>query len=61
MQCLNLCLSTDSTHASAFNNLAVLHHKMGRTNLAKAYFMSAKGLEPNLFEPNANLEFLQNP
>ncbi|RZC00554.1 tetratricopeptide repeat protein 8, partial [Asbolus verrucosus] len=42
MQCLNLCLSSDSTHASAFNNLAVLHHKMGRTNLAKAYFTSAK-------------------
>ncbi|KAJ3626542.1 hypothetical protein MTP99_017029 [Tenebrio molitor] len=61
VQCLNLCLSSDSTHASAFNNLAVLHHKMGKINLAKAYFTSAKGLEPDLYEPKVNLEFLQNP
>lgn len=60
LQCLNLCLASDSTHASAFNNLAVLHHKMGRTNLAKAYFTSAKSLEPDLLEAKTNLEFLQN-
>ncbi|KAJ8967484.1 hypothetical protein NQ314_002798 [Rhamnusium bicolor] len=60
IQCLTLCLSSDSTHASAFNNLAVLHHKMGRINLAKAYLTSAKELEPNLAEPQANMEFLQN-
>ncbi|EFA10327.1 tetratricopeptide repeat protein 8 [Tribolium castaneum] len=60
VQCLNLCLSSDSTHASAFNNLAVLHHKMGRINLAKAYFTSAAALDPNLYEPKTNLEFLQS-
>ncbi|KAJ8982886.1 hypothetical protein NQ317_004316 [Molorchus minor] len=60
IQCLTLCLSSDSSHASALNNLAVLHHKMGRTNLAKAYLASAKGMEPEMTEPQANLDLLQN-
>nr|XP_023027853.1 tetratricopeptide repeat protein 8 [Leptinotarsa decemlineata] len=60
IQCLNLCLSSDSAHASAFNNLAVLHHKTGKVNLAKAYLTSARTLEPELEEPKINLEHLQN-
>ncbi|CAG9835183.1 unnamed protein product [Diabrotica balteata] len=59
VQCLNLCLSSNSTHAPAFNNLAVLYHKMGKINLAKAYLTSAKTLEPDLMEVQVNLEFLQ--
>ncbi|KAG5894234.1 hypothetical protein JTB14_002283 [Gonioctena quinquepunctata] len=60
MHCLNLCLSANSTHSSAFNNLAVLHHKMGKVNLARAYLTSAKTLEPDLEEPQINLKRLQN-
>ncbi|CAH0554642.1 unnamed protein product [Brassicogethes aeneus] len=60
IQCLSLCLSSDPSHASAFNNLAIFHHKMGRTNLARVYLTTAKQLEPNLWEPQANLEFLQS-
>lgn len=60
IQCLNLCLLADSSHAEAFNNLAVLHHKMGRTNLSKAYFSSALTLEPNMIEAKKNMDLLQN-
>lgn len=60
MQCLNLCLASDSSHAPAFNNLAVLHHEMGRTNLAKAYLTTSKALEPELPEPAKNFEYLLN-
>lgn len=60
MQCLNICLVSDSTHASAFNNLAILQHKLGRTNLAKAYFTTAIGLQPDMQESLKNLEHLQN-
>ncbi|KAH1009550.1 hypothetical protein HUJ04_001889 [Dendroctonus ponderosae] len=59
IQCLNLCLCADSSHASAFNNLAVLHHKSGKTHLARAYFASAKGHEPALPEALINLDILQ--
>ncbi|XP_057651035.1 tetratricopeptide repeat protein 8 isoform X1 [Diorhabda carinulata] len=59
VQCLNLCLCSDSTHAPAFNNLAVLYYKMGKTNLAKAYLISAKTFEPQLLEVHSNLEYIQ--
>lgn len=58
MQCLNLCLVSDPTHAAAFNNLAVLHHKRGSCNLAKAYLQTAKGLQPEMPEAKQNLELL---
>ncbi|KAL1498295.1 hypothetical protein ABEB36_009114 [Hypothenemus hampei] len=60
IQCLNLCLCADSSHAPAFNNLAVLHHKNGKTHLAKAYLVTAKGHQPALPEPVFNLNVLQN-
>ncbi|CAG9760887.1 unnamed protein product [Ceutorhynchus assimilis] len=59
VQCLNLCLSANSSHASALNNLAVLHHKTGKSHLAKAYLASARGHQPTLPEPIVNLEILQ--
>ncbi|XP_030753275.1 tetratricopeptide repeat protein 8 [Sitophilus oryzae] len=60
IQCLNLCLVADPTHASAFNNLAVLHHRSGKPHLAKAYFTSAREHQPELPEPGINLEVLQD-
>lgn len=60
VQCLNLCVTLDPSHAAAFNNLAILHFKMGRRNLAKSYFQTANGLEGDLVEPRTNLEYLQN-
>ncbi|KAF5307991.1 hypothetical protein FQR65_LT06559 [Abscondita terminalis] len=60
MQCLSICLVIDPTHASAFNNIGILQYKLGRTNLAKAYFTSAKNLQENMIEPYNNLEYLQN-
>nr|CAH7722287.1 unnamed protein product [Callosobruchus chinensis] len=58
VQCLNLCLSADASHAPALNNLAVLYHKTGKTNVAKAYLTSASTVDPNLPEPQINLEIL---
>lgn len=58
MQCLNLCLIADPSHASAFNNLAVLHQKRGSSNLAKAYLQTARGLQPEMPEARQNLEML---
>nr|CAI5831961.1 unnamed protein product [Callosobruchus analis] len=58
VQCLNLCLSVDASHAPALNNLAVLYHKTGKTNVAKAYLTSASTVDPNLPEPQINLEIL---
>ncbi|XP_045473974.1 tetratricopeptide repeat protein 8 [Harmonia axyridis] len=56
--CLNICITADPTHAAAFNNLAVLHQKMGRKSLAKAYFLTSKNLEDNMEETNMNLEII---
>ncbi|XP_044754057.1 tetratricopeptide repeat protein 8 isoform X2 [Coccinella septempunctata] len=56
--CLNICINADPTHAPAFNNLAVLHQKTGRKDLAKVYFQSAKNLQEDMEEANANLEIL---
>ncbi|CAH1973494.1 unnamed protein product [Acanthoscelides obtectus] len=60
VQCLNVCLSADASHASALNNLAVLYHKTGKTSLTKAYLTSATTVDPNLPEPQINLEILLN-
>ncbi|KAF5291199.1 hypothetical protein FQA39_LY14441 [Lamprigera yunnana] len=60
MQCLSICLVMDPTHASAFNNIAILQYKLGRVSLAKGYFATAKNLQPTMLEPQKNLEFLQN-
>ncbi|XP_017784582.1 PREDICTED: tetratricopeptide repeat protein 8 [Nicrophorus vespilloides] len=60
LNCLNLCLICDSNHASAYNNLAVLQHKLGRPLLAKSYMMTAIKLEPDMPEPHINLEFLKS-
>ncbi|XP_014255571.1 tetratricopeptide repeat protein 8 [Cimex lectularius] len=54
VQCLRLCLSIDSNHGPAYNNLAVLLHKKGQTNEALGYFQAAQGLGPYLFEPFYN-------
>ncbi|KAI4460544.1 tetratricopeptide repeat protein 8 [Holotrichia oblita] len=60
LQCLNLCLSCDTSHAPALNNLAVLNHKLGKANLARAYLGSARNADPDLVEVQANLEYLEN-
>lgn len=60
IHCLNLCISSNSSHAPGFNNLAVLHYKIGRKNLAKAYFNSARSSESAPVELQINLDYLQN-
>ncbi|GJQ87316.1 hypothetical protein Trydic_g17364 [Trypoxylus dichotomus] len=60
IHCLNVCLSCDPSHAPALNNLAVFNHKMGKSNLAKAYLVSAKNADPELREALGNLEHLDN-
>lgn len=57
-QCLRLALSIDSTHAAAFNNLAIIVFNQGYTKQACAYFDSAIALGPYLFEPHFNRGFV---
>ncbi|XP_018329576.1 tetratricopeptide repeat protein 8 [Agrilus planipennis] len=59
LHCLTLCLSEDSNHAPAFNNLAVLQEKIGNRQLAKVHFNSAKQLQPDLPEAKKNIELLE--
>lgn len=54
VQCLRLCLSIDSNHAAAYNNLAVLLHKKGQTQEALGYFQAAQSMGDYLFEPFYN-------
>jgi len=54
MQCLRLCLSADSNHASAYNNLGVLEMRLGHLEQARAFFQAAGSLAPYLFEPHHN-------
>jgi tetratricopeptide (TPR) repeat protein len=54
MQCLRLCLSADSNHASAYNNLGVLEMRLGHSEQARAFFQAAGSLAPYLFEPHHN-------
>ncbi|XP_073989064.1 tetratricopeptide repeat protein 8 isoform X1 [Rhodnius prolixus] len=54
MQSLRLCLSIDSNHAAAYNNLGVLLHRKGQTQEALGYFQAAQSLGPFLFEPFYN-------
>lgn len=54
MQCLRLCLSADSNHASAYNNLGVLEMRLGHPEQARAFFQAAGSLAPYLFEPHHN-------
>lgn len=60
MHCLDLCLSADAAHAAALNNLAILNHRMGRINLAKAYLAGAKNVDSDLVEAQINWEYLEN-
>jgi len=54
MQCLRLCLSADSNHASAYNNLGVLEMRLGHPEQARAFFQAAGSLAAYLFEPHHN-------
>jgi len=54
MQCLRLCLSADSNHASAYNNLGVLEMRLEHPEQARAFFQAAGSLAPYLFEPHHN-------
>ncbi|BES94942.1 Hypothetical protein NTJ_07752 [Nesidiocoris tenuis] len=54
VQCLRLCLSIDSNHASAYNNLAVLLYKKGQVQEAIGYLQAAQSMGDYLFEPFYN-------
>ncbi|XP_022918542.1 tetratricopeptide repeat protein 8 [Onthophagus taurus] len=57
--CLNLCLSCNPNHGTAFNNLAVLNYKLGKMNLAKTHLISAKNCEEHLEEAETNIKLLK--
>lgn len=58
IQCLRLCISIDSNHAAAYNNLGVLLHKKGQTRDANGYFTASQNLGSYLFEPFYNHSLL---
>ncbi|XP_050313674.1 tetratricopeptide repeat protein 8 [Anthonomus grandis grandis] len=62
IQCLSVCLSANSMHAEAFNNLAVLQHKTGNIHLARAYLTSAERVHQPMALPEtiANINMLMN-
>ena len=57
-QCFRLALSANNSHAEAFNNLAVLELRKGNVDQARAFFQTAGGLAPHLFECQYNLASL---
>lgn len=56
--CLKICVNTDPTHVSAFNNLAVLHQKIGRDDLAKVYSLAVKTFQVDMDESNNNSKII---
>ncbi|XP_059085727.1 tetratricopeptide repeat protein 8-like isoform X3 [Tigriopus californicus] len=54
-QCFRLTLTKNNNHAEAFNNLGILELRKGNVDQARAFFQTAGGLAPHLFEPNYNL------
>ncbi|XP_014291097.1 tetratricopeptide repeat protein 8 isoform X1 [Halyomorpha halys] len=58
IQCLRLCISIDSNHAAAYNNLGVLLNKKGQTRDAYGYFIASQNLGSYLFEPFYNHSLL---
>jgi len=57
-QCFRLALSTDNSHAEAFNNLGVLEQRRGHPEQARAFFQAAASLSPYLHEPQYNMGIL---
>lgn len=54
-RCLRLCLSSDSSHGSALNNLAVIAAQYGQYHKTKTYLMAAKVVLPTSEEIEANI------
>ena len=57
-QCFRLALSSNHSHAEAFNNLGVLEWRRGNTESARAFFATAASLGPHMFEPAYNTAYL---
>ena len=57
-QCFRLALSSNHSHAEAFNNLGVLEMRRGHTESARAFFATAASLGPHMFEPAYNTAYL---
>ncbi|XP_075245624.1 tetratricopeptide repeat protein 8-like [Convolutriloba macropyga] len=59
-ECLKLCLSANSDHAEAYNNLGVLELKRGNFALAKAFLQAAMSLNGDLYEAHYNYAALSD-
>ena len=57
-QCFRLALSSNHSHAEAFNNLGVLEMRRGHVESARAFFATSASLAPHMFEPGYNTAHL---
>ena len=57
-QAFQLALISDNNHAEAYTNLAVLEMRRGKVEQARAYFLSAISINPELYEAHYNLSLL---
>lgn len=60
-RCLRLCISADGGHGAALNNLALLCHRSGQNNKAKAYLLAARTALPNNEEIQFNYRKFAGP
>ncbi|NXD34302.1 TTC8 protein, partial [Copsychus sechellarum] len=57
-QCFKLSLVNNNDYAEAYNNLAVLEMRKGRTEQAGALLQTASSLAPHMYEPHFNIAIL---
>ncbi|XP_042144524.1 tetratricopeptide repeat protein 8 [Ixodes scapularis] len=57
-RCFRLSLVHNNDHAESYNNLGVIEVALGNTDKAKAHFITAGELAPELYEPHYNQALL---
>ncbi|RMB98834.1 hypothetical protein DUI87_25053 [Hirundo rustica rustica] len=57
-QCFKLTLVNNNDYAEAYNNLAVLEMRKGRTEQARALLQTASSLASHMYEPHFNVAIL---
>ncbi|CAN8000178.1 unnamed protein product, partial [Ixodes hexagonus] len=57
-RCFRLALVHNNDHAESYNNLGVIEVALGNTDKAKAHFVTAGDLAPELYEPHYNQALL---
>ncbi|KAF4665261.1 Tetratricopeptide repeat protein 8 [Perkinsus chesapeaki] len=57
-QAFKVSVAYDNSHAESLNNLGVLEHRKGNTELAKSFFQSSSTADGSLYEPSFNASLI---